>query len=180
MRMAGTISIQFTVPMDVEIAGDDIEANLELEAFKLLKLDDVQMANIDMDIITDHMREVVPEKWLFWRGHCLGNVFKDGPRKMAERMLNGDRDEALRTIISYNVDQWADSEMTLIKCLVTGDFKDYTLEKFAEEMMGEFIGEAQTFSVGFFNESNSYGLEVHVTNSAPYLADDAPAEEVEE
>lgn len=154
MRMTGRISIQLSVPMDVEIAGDDIEANLELEAFKLLKLDDVQKANFDMDIITDEMREVVPNRWVFWRQHCLGCIGKDAPERMARRMVGDNRGQAIADVSSFTFDQFEGMGEILVDSLVRGDFKDYDLERFATEMLQTFITDMT--HAGFPDERDDY------------------------
>ncbi len=177
MRMTGRISVQFSVPMDVEIAGDDIEANLELEAFKLLKLDDVQKANIDMDIIADEMREVIPERWLFWRQHCLGCITRDSPERMARRMVEDDRFQAMSDIIQYNADLWKDSVEWLFEVMIDGRFKDFDLEDYAIDMMRVIWGDANYR--GDIKRHEKYGFSVHIMNGARYPDVDG-AEEVEE
>ena len=169
MRMTGRISVQFSVPMDVEIAGDDIEANLELEAFKLLKLDDVQKANIDMDIITDEMRKVVPARWIFWRQHCLGCIGKDSIRRMAVRMFGDDERQALDDVTQYVTDQWQGKEKNFIRHTIAGAFDEMTSEDFAMEMLNNLVDS------GSF-DGEDYGLSIHIMNGAPY-PDVADAEE---
>lgn len=179
MRMTGRISIQLSVPMDVDIKGDDIEANLELEAFKLLKLDDVQKANIDMDIITDEMREVVPARWIFWRQHCLGCIGKDSPELMARRMVEADRFQAMTDIIQYNTSLWKDSVDWLFEVMLDGRFKGYDLVDFAKDMMRVVWGDANYES--HFERHKAYGFSVHIMNGARYPdVDGADFEEVEE
>lgn len=169
MRMTGRISIQLSVPMDVEIAGDDIEANLELEAFKLLKLDDVQKANIEMDIIADEMREVIPARWIFWRQHCLGLIRKDSLRKMAVRMFKDDERQALNDVTQYVADQWQGKEKGFIRLTIAGAFDEMTSEDFAVEMLNNLIG-SDSF------DGEDYGLSIHIMDGAPY-PDVADAEE---
>lgn len=162
MRMTGRISVQFSVPMDVEIAGDDTEANLELEAFKLLKLDDVQKANIEMDIITDEMEEVTPNRWIFWRQHCLGCIGKDAPEKMAERMLRNNRGQAIADISRFTFDQFEGMEKILVDSLVRGDFKDYGPKRFATEMIEAFSNKMRI--AGFPDDCDDfmpYGMKLY-------------------
>ncbi len=173
MRMTGTISVQFSVPMDVEIKGDDIEANLELEAFKLLKLDDVQKANIDLEVITDQMREVEPMHWLFWRQHCLGCIEKDATQRMADRMLRDDRNQAVSDIAAYLSDE--SRRISVAFALAMGGYSGWHTEQFAENVIRNVAKELMEAD----GIRTYLGFSIHDANGAPY-PDVDDCEEAEE